>query len=396
MPALNRDERLRLQAELLDWAEAWQRGETPHPGQFDQRALALFRFQFQHIPAFRSWCEAMGCTPQTVTHWRQVPPVPVNAWKMATLWVDHGQPPAVVFETSGTSDGQPGRVALHDTACYDAALQATFAHFVLPDAQRGQRYRCISLVPGPEHRPRSSLRYMVERLAARWDDGHGSSHLGDGLDVAGLQQALQRASVDGVPVLLFATSIALDLWLADPQARGWRTRLPVGSRVMDTGGPKGRVIALDRAELLVHLADRLGLSQTDVVGELGMTELSTPRYETSVRARMSGDPADTRRYDGPPWLRSMAKSLTDRSVLTAGVQGVLAHVDLANVDSCAFVLTADLGEVDGDGRVSLAGRVPHADWRGCGLDAELLVAPRGEPPSSADAQAPGLEDDGST
>jgi hypothetical protein len=373
MSAVNLDERARLQAELVDWARAWQTGRATPEGHFEQRALALFRYQFEHMPAFRSWCEAAGRTPTTVQSWRDVPPVPVSAWKMASLWVDHGRPPAVVFETSGTSDGQPGRVALHDTACYDAALHATFAHFVVPDAVVGRRYRCISLVPGQAQRPHSSLRYMVERLAARWDDGQGSAHLGDDLAVAGLQQALARAQADGVPVLLFATSIALDLWLGGRQPASERLHLPVGSRVMDTGGPKGRQVSLERSELIRRLAAQLGMTQADIVGELGMTELSTPRYETTAWARVGGRGQGERRYAGPPWLRTIARDLTDRSALPTGAQGMLAHVDLANVDSCAFVLTADLGEVDVHGQVTLAGRVPHADWRGCGLDAEALI-----------------------
>lgn len=373
MSAVNLDERARLQAELVDWARAWQAGQPTPDGHFEQRALALFRYQFEHMPAFRSWCEAAGRTPSTVHDWRDVPPVPVSAWKMAPLWIDHGRPPAAVFETSGTSDGQSGRVALHDTACYDAALHATFAHFVVPDAVVGGRYRCISLIPGQAQRPHSSLRYMVERLAARWDDGLGSAHLGDDLDVAGLLSALTRAQADGVPVLLFATSIALDLWLGGRQQVSARLQLPAGSRVMDTGGPKGRHVSLERSELLPRLAERLGVTESDVVGELGMTELSTPRYETTVWARVTGRGHGERRYAGPPWLRTTARSLTDRSMLPAGAQGMLAHVDLANVDSCAFVQTADLGEVDTRGQVALAGRVPHADWRGCGLDAESLI-----------------------
>ena len=165
----------------------------------------------------------------------------------------------------------------------------------------------------------------------------------------------------------------LEMLLRSGLDPAWRVALPAGSRVMDTGGPKGRQVTLERPALLATLSRQLGLHPDHVVGELGMTELSTPRYETTVRARTTFDMPGERRYAGPPWLRSLALSLTDRSVLPPGQTGMLGHLDLANVDSCAFVLTADLGEVDAAGTVALSGRVPHADWRGCGLDAESLI-----------------------
>jgi hypothetical protein len=373
-----------LQTALLVWIASWSRGdpaaEDVDGQRFGQLALGLFAYQFEHIAPFQAFCRARGRTPATVRDWTEIPLVPASAWKTAELWADLRDAPAAVFETSGTSDGQPGRVALHDTACYDASLHATFAHFVVPDARPLQRYRCISLVPGRQVRRHSSLGYMVERLAARWDDGKGSQHLGTSvqpeLDTQGCCQALERACAEGKPVLLFATSIALERWLAElPEA--WRVRLPVGSRLMDTGGPKGRVVTLTRAEQHDKLCDILGLEADAVVGELGMTELCSQRYETNLRARISGDVVPLRAYLGPPWLRSRVLKPEDRSALPLGEQGMVAHVDLADLDTCAFVLTADLGrlvEVAGHApALELAGRIPGSEWRGCGLDAEELL-----------------------
>lgn len=177
-------------------------------------------------------------------------------------------------------------------------------------------------------------------------------------------------------MLIFATTLALDLWLTQLQpAQRWS--LPPGSRLMDTGGPKGRVLELDRPAQHAALAARLGLDPRLVVGELGMTELSSQRYETNLRAALCGDCEGSRVYLGPPWLRARVLRPQDHAPCEVGQTGMIGHIDLANLDTCAFVLTADLGcevEVPGAGLgLQLAGRLPGSAFRGCGLDAERLI-----------------------
>jgi hypothetical protein len=378
-------DRAALKAEVLDWIASWLRSDSgaadPAGERFDSLALRLFAFQFEHIPAFAAFCRFRGATPDTVHAVSQIPLVPVTAFKSARLATDAAaQAPVAVFETSGTSDGQPGRVTLHDTSLYDASLHAGFQYFVTPDATPGG-LRCVSLVPGPAVRPHSSLGHMVQRLFQRWDDGGGSSHLGmsaavPGLDLDGLHRALHRARDDGRPVLLLATSLALELWL-DSAPAGLRLPLPPGSRLMVTGGPKGRRLQLTRADQHARLGEILQLDADLLVGELGMTELATPRYETTARHRLKGDVAACRAHAAPPWLRSRILRPADRFPCEDGALGMVAHLDLANLDTCAFLLTADLGRlvaVEGAGQaLELAGRIPGSEWRGCGLDAEDLV-----------------------
>jgi hypothetical protein len=197
-----------------------------------------------------------------------------------------------------------------------------------------------------------------------------------GLDLDGLHRGLNRARVDGRPVLLLATSLALELWLESAPV-GLRLPLPPGSRLMDTGGPKGRRLHLTRADQHARLCEILQLDADLLVGELGMTELATPRYETTARHRLKGDVAASRAHAAPPWLRSRILRPADRFPCEDGTLGMVAHLDLANLDTCAFLLTADLGRlvpVKGAGQaLELAGRVPGSEWRGCGLDAEELV-----------------------
>jgi len=376
-----------IRARVLDWIDQWDGGRRGIAGRtgrrFEALALDLFRYQFYAIDAYRAFCASRGHSPDNVPTWRDIPLVPVSAFKhrpMATLVANVA--PDCVFETSGTSDGKPGRVSIGDRVIYDASLRASFRHWVVPDGQH-KGYRCISLVPDRSLRPRSSLGHMVESLFECWDDGGGAWHLragqtpGDGvIDLLALVRDLRLASLHRAPVLLFTTSLALERVLKD-WPEGVRIPLPPGSRVMDTGGPKGRKIEVSRHEQHQALCGLLGIELWQVVGELGMTELCSQRYETTLRAQVIGDQEGRRAYAAPPWLRSVVLEPGTLEPVGEGEVGLIGHIDLANIDTCAFILTADLGQLEalkGAGpSLTMAGRVPGAQWRGCGLDVEALL-----------------------
>ncbi len=358
---------------LQTWANDW---EANLPDAFSDARFAaaqaqLLAWQLAHIPAFAAFARSQpGVT---------MPFVPVTAFKARRLAADYvSADSAVEFHTSGTSDGQPGRIRLLDTAAYDVSLLAGFRHFVLPEPNL--RVRCISLVPTENVRPHSSLGHMVRLLFMHLDDGHGGWFLHETLDVDGLRRTLERAIAADVPVLIFATSLAVQAWL-DVWPQGVTLALPHGSRLMDTGGPKGRTQLTDRTQQHLWLTTTFGLAPELLVGELGMTELATPRYETTLRAHVVGDVPPVRAYAGPPWLRTVALSTSTQAPVPLGEVGMLAHVDLANLDTPAFLLTADLGRLvplaNGQTAVELLGRVPGAEWRGCGLDVEALLAEMG-------------------
>ncbi len=347
---------------------------------FEAAAVRRFEEQFNGLHVYRRYCEARAATADTVNEWRAIPLMPVTAFKTAVLQSEAAaRAPTRVFETSGTTDGRPGTVRLSDLRHYDAALHACFEHFMLPDEPGPMR--CISLVPGPEVSPRSSLGYMVGQLVSRHGDGEGRCYIGSSsdeqgaIDVHGLLEALLRAVSDGVPALIFATTIACDMAMrAWPSSR--RLRLPAGSRLMDTGGSKGRQTQVDRGALRQQIAQRWGIAPALFVGELGMTELASQRYETTLRAALIGDVSASRAYAGPPWLRSVILDPMTMRQQPVGEPGIVGHLDLANVQTCAFILTSDIGRmvpVTGAGHcLELLGRAPGSAFRGCGLDVELL------------------------
>ncbi len=355
---------------LAKWADDWRAGRADawSPARFAAAQAELLDWQLSHIAAFSAYARARGGAG--------LPFVPVTAFKAIALTADYVPADSPVeFHTSGTTDGQPGRVRLLDTTAYDLSLLAGFAHFMCPEADL--RVRCLSLVPTDAARPHSSLGHMTRLLMQHFGDGRGGWFLGQTLDVAGLRCALHAAIAEAVPVLVLATSLAIQAWM-DAWPAGETLVLPRGSRLMDTGGPKGRTQLTDRAAQHAWLARTLGLDPALLVGEFGMTELATPRYETTLRARLVGDTAPVRAYAGPPWLGTVVLDPATQQPVKTGETGMLAHIDLANLDTPAFVLTADLGRAVplGDGReaIALLGRVPGAEWRGCGLDVDDLLA----------------------
>lgn len=228
------------QANMLAWIQAWQT-DGPNAAaepDFAQMALALFHEQFETITAFRTFCVSRQRTPQNVQSWEQIPFVPISAFKFAQLYNQRAaDQPVCRFETSGTSDAQRGHIQLSHTALYDASALATFRHWLVPD--KSEHFQCISLVPNASVRPNASLGHMIRRLAQQFASVDMVEILGDELDRSLFVSTCENAIQKQQPVLIFATTIALEALLQQWPA-GLRLRLPTGSRLMDTGGPKGR------------------------------------------------------------------------------------------------------------------------------------------------------------
>ncbi len=195
------------------------------------------------------------------------------------------------------------------------------------------------------------------------------------LDLDGIEAACAAATEAKAPVLVAATAFAL-VHLCD--ALGDRQlALPAGSRVMQTGGFKGRTREVEPAALRQLVAHLFGIPTQLVVGEYGMTELSSQLYQGSLRATLSDGPApasDTAYY-APPWVQVRAVDPTTLAPVDQGAEGLCRLVDLANVDSAVAIQTEDRIRQHDDGSIELLGRAVGATPRGCSLAAEHLLEP---------------------
>lgn len=359
LPALASELERRFEAGV---AAAWSERD------FETLALAAFRLQFESIDAYRGFCQGRGATPATVRRWQDVPPVPATAFKHIDFVVGRERAPELTFRTSGTTLGTAarGRHLVPRASLHRHSLLPPFRAHVLAGVER---MRFLSLISSPAERPDSSLSYMVGAAAdafateTHWlVDGTG------GLDVVGWHTAARDAAKSSEPVLVLATSLAL-LHLVERLETGPASKLPKGSRVMETGGFKGSAREIGRADLHARVESTLAVPAGRIVAEYGMTELLSQLYEP-VLIEGSGA-AGT--YVPPPWLRVRALDPMTLAELPAGAEGILAFFDLANAGSVCHVLTEDVGSVH-DGRVRLSGRVRGAEPRGCSLAMDELMS----------------------
>ncbi len=357
-----------LDEEILGVIAAWhQRGETLDDERFNDLALRLFAYQLRYNEPYARYCERLGVMLDALPDsWEGIPAVPAPAFKEAAITTFDPRAAALVFETSGTTSGTGGKHYLETPALYDAALLAGFDRFILGN---GPQLRYFNGVPNPLEVPHSSLGYMMARIAERRGDGKTGWYLRDGtLLFDEFQSDLQRAIGAKQPICLAATAFALVHLLYALEREDLKAPLPPGSRIMETGGFKGRSRAVSREELYDRTCDRFCVEAGAIVAEYGMTELTSQYYD---RLPDPG-PVAQRRKVSPPWLRARVVG-PDRRTLPDGEVGSLLHVDLANRSSCIAIQTEDLAVQHSDGFV-LLGRATDAEPRGCSLDAEDLAS----------------------
>jgi hypothetical protein len=360
-----------LRAELLRRIHAGV--ESPLPdAEFNELALTAFRYQFACNAPYRAYCERRGATPDLVREWGDIPAVPTDAFKAAPLVCGDPATARAVFRTSGTSAGaaRRGQHFFPDLTVYDAALLAGFAAHLLPD---GAKLRMLSLVPPPAEAPNSSLSHMIRAVIDEFGaDGSGWYLSGDRVDVPRIAQVLRQAEAEGEPLCVLGTSFAFVHLLDALRERGERFKLPLGSRVMDTGGFKGRSREVTREQLYTEIGATLGVPAAWCVNEYGMTEMSSQFYDTVAGVPGANRLAD-RLHLGPPWVRTRAVDPETLAPLPDGEQGVLRHWDLANLYSVTALQTEDLG-VCLPGGFRVLGRARGAEARGCSLAMDELLS----------------------
>ncbi|HPG24055.1 MAG TPA: hypothetical protein PLW10_00345 [Myxococcota bacterium] len=393
--------RAEIEAELLAWMRSpWNApgaGEGGAPGagdvasrvgdasatddaRFERIALALFRFQLAHCTPYANLCRSIGRTPDVVTRSDEVPAVPTGAFKEFDLRCFPAEDTIRTFRTSGTSTQRRGQLHLDTLAVYEASLLSTLRALFLTDLV-GRRPLMRFLAPSPEEAPDSSLTHMFATLAeAEGAAGSGFDWTDGRLDVSGLADAIEAARSRRQPLVLGGTSFAFVHWLdATRGDRAERWTLPPGSRVMETGGFKGRSREVPREILRREIAERFGLAEERVVNQYGMTELGSQFYDSTLV-----DPAGPRRKLGPPWVRIRLVDPATGERAAPGEPGLVVIHDLANTGSVAAIETADLarpiparpgglpGAAGRDG-FDLLGRADGAEARGCSIAADVML-----------------------
>jgi hypothetical protein len=321
---------------------------------FNEGALRLFQLQYQSNATYRRLCDAAKIDVDEIKDWREIPAAPTVAFKELELTSIPPRERSVMFYSSGTTEQRPSRHfhSSESLAVYEASLLAGFkAQF----ATSNLRMKFLSLTPPKIEAPNSSLVHMFDVVIKEFGSKE-SKFLGRvedggtwGFDTGDVSEALRRASAAGERFGLLGTAFLFVDLLERVQVR-----LPEGSRVLETGGYKGRSRTLPKAELYSLIGERLGVPENAIVSEYGMCELSSQAY-----ARQSV-------YQFSPWARVLIVSPETGRPVAEGETGLVRVIDLANVWSVLAVQTEDLGVRRGDG-FELLGRAATAEARGCSL-----------------------------
>jgi hypothetical protein len=326
---------------------------------WNELAGELFAWQFARVPAYRRLCLAHGITPKNLASWRDIPAVPQQLFKREKLFAHGSARPAAIYETSGTTTGEPGRQHLLSTDIYRAVSVEGARRAGL--FQPGPEFHFLT--PSPAEAPRSSLSAMFGfwQKAARATGPRFWFRQGR-LELERFRETLIASIQARRPIALCGTAFSF-VHLVDAWADLPPLRLPRGSRLVETGGFKGRSREVSKAELYARLARTFSLPDSAIWNEYGMSELSSQAYARGVSGL----------HRTPPWARVLVCDPSSGREVRPGRRGLVRWIDLANTDSVLALQTLDVAERTAEG-FRLIGRLPRTEPRGCSLGVEDLTA----------------------
>ena len=332
--------------------------------EFDRLALRLFAYQYENDQPYRRFCQRRGATPRSVKRWSDIPAVPIDAFKELSLCSRPPSPADRVFMTSGTTRSDVKGRHHHPTlAVYDSSMTRNFARRFM---QGSERTEMAILFPTETAMPNSSLAHYLALAVSEFGTPASRNYVdAQGLDTAGLCEALARAEGSATPLSMLGASFSFVHLLDALGGRGRAFRLQPGSRVLDTGGYKGQSRELPLDAFYAQLSGALGIDRSQCINMYGMTELSTQFYDW-------GNAQVPSVKSGPHWIRSRIVDPLSGRELPTGDRGILVHCDLANFNSATTILTEDVG-VAADGGFLLLGRAEGAQARGCSLAVEEFI-----------------------
>ena len=309
---------------------------------FNKRTLEVFRFQADNNQVYKDFIKYLGIDPDTVSRVSEIPFLPAGFFKNHII-LSGIDPGTLVFESSGTTGKMTSRHYVRDVSIYETSFLRTFNMFYGDP----EDYVIAALLPSYTERENSSLIYMVNTLIERSSSAY-SGFCRENIDE--FLANIVKAGVENRKIILLGVCFAL-LDLAEKYSPDLS-----GVIVMETGGMKGRRREMTREEL--HSVLKKRLNTENIHSEYGMTELLSQAYSKGGGI-----------FSCPPWMKILIREPQDPfSVITeSGKTGGINIIDLANIYSCSFIATDDLGRLHKDGSFEVLGRFDSSDIRGCNL-----------------------------
>ena len=309
--------------------------------EFEDLALQVFNFQFHNNKVYRSFCDLLYIHPSDIKSIEQIPFLPIQFFKSHKV-LSSSLEIETVFTSSATTGSITSKHYVSNLSIYEQSFTRGFEHFYgdIKD------YTILALLPSYLEREGSSLIYMVENLISASKFKESGFYLNN---ISELKNTLTSLDTSGRKILLIGVSFAL-LDLIETYKFSLKNTI-----IMETGGMKGRRKELIREAL--HAQLKTGFGVETIHSEYGMTELLSQAY-----SKENGI------FNCPNWMRILARDTEDAlSILPPGKTGGLNIIDLANINSCSFIASQDLGKVYNDGSFEVIGRFDNSDIRGCNL-----------------------------
>lgn len=311
------------------------------PQAFDSSCLEIFGYQSRHCAVYANYLALLGINPDTVKRPEAIPFLPIEFFKQHRI-VSVTQEPQLTFASSGTTGSVQSKHYVADVSIYKKSFRTAFEQFYGAPTD----WTILALLPSYAEREGSSLIYMVDDLIRESRTPLSGYFLYNHQE---LFDRLQHLKATGGKTLLIGVTYALLDFVEN-----YRMDFPE-LIVMETGGMKGRRREMIREE--VHERLCAGFNVAAIHSEYGMTELLSQAYS-----------AGNGLFRCPPWMKIIVRDTNDPfTILPAGLTGGINVIDLANVQSCAFIATQDLGKRHPDGHFGVLGRFDQSDIRGCNL-----------------------------
>lgn len=309
--------------------------------QFEELALDIFRFQYENQPVYQQYCKAIHRNPKEVKTIEEIPFLPIQFFKSHKILAS-GFTEEIIFSSSGTTGSQTSRHFVPDIELYRQIFRRAFSKFY----GNIKEYIVLALLPSYLERTGSSLIYMAEDFIRESEHEDSGFYLNN---YEALIQKLKQLDRNNQKILLIGVSFAL-LDLIEKEQFELKNTI-----IMETGGMKGRRKEITRKELHELLQNGFGVK--NIHSEYGMTELLSQAYSAGEGL-----------FYSPNSMEILIREPEDPfQILPAGKTGGINIIDLANLYSCSFIATQDLGKKHHDGGFEVLGRFDESDIRGCNL-----------------------------
>ncbi|WP_139422465.1 LuxE/PaaK family acyltransferase [Chryseobacterium mulctrae] len=307
-------------------------------------SLKTFRYQYDNVEVYKKFVDYLKINPEEIESLDRIPFLPIEMFKNHQI-LDKNVSTELYFQSSGTTQMNLSKHFIADENIYQESIYKSFEQFI----GKPEDFIFLGLLPSYLEKQNSSLIYMVDYLMKKSDKPENGYFLYNHEDLFKLLNELKDKKV-----ILFGVSFALLDFLDFCNSNSQILQLSNTLTVIETGGMKGRKEEMTKDELLKILQE--GFKTEKIYSEYSMTELLSQAYSLGQNE-----------YQCPNWMRVLMRNVEDPfSYEKEGKTGAINIIDLANIHSCSFIATQDLGKVVGD-KFQVLGRIDHSDIRGCSL-----------------------------